>query len=135
MGATVPCTRSQASAARSLALFHPVLFIFLTGTVIPSLLRRTKTYTGCIPRASSITDLAIRFRTTNLSSLFFTFSPGITKTEVPNSGIFFSHSHLKLHTSSWRLPVFALYRAIRSRWSRQLPKQELFLHNRERMRF
>jgi CDGSH-type Zn-finger protein len=50
------------------------------------------------------------------SSVFFTYSPGITKTDVPNSGIWFSHSHLKLHTSSWRLPVFALYNAIRSRW-------------------
>src|SRR5580704_15092495 len=54
------------------ALLHSVLFIFLTGTVSPSSLCRTKTYTGCIPRACSITDLAIRLRTTSLSSLFFT---------------------------------------------------------------
>jgi hypothetical protein len=61
---------------------------------------RTKTYSGCIPRASSTADLAIRFSTTNRSSAFLTLSPGITKPDVSNSGTFRSHAHFRLHTSA-----------------------------------
>src|SRR6202049_1319957 len=45
-----------------------------------------KTNSGCLPRASSITDRATRFRTTNRSSRFLTRSPGMINTELFNSG-------------------------------------------------
>jgi hypothetical protein len=71
-----------------------------------------KTKSGCFPRASSITDRATRFITTNRSSRFLTRAPGMINTELFNSGTCTSHSQRNPHTSCSRHPVLTLNKVV-----------------------
>ena len=69
----------------------------------------------CLPRISSTTDFATRFRTTRRSSRFLTNALGMRNTEVPNSGMETSQSQRSPHTSCSRQPVLTLNKHILAR--------------------
>src|SRR6476620_10950871 len=62
-----------------------------------------------------MTDVATRFSTTNSSSPFLTFAPGIKKTLVSSSGTGPSHAHFKPHTTPSLHPVLTLNSAMRAK--------------------